>query len=396
MPEEVLDQPVVTDEPATPEQNAEVGNALLDKLLGPDEETSPAPDAENQPETPPKKTEKQPDPKKEAAPDPILGEEKKDKPSDEPDEEKPKNLTGRAGEAWEKKNATIRSLKEANRALEQKIQEVESRYAGYLSPEQAKDLQAQLKEAQDRIAAQESVIYTIKHERNPKYINEITTPMIALTNKAKAIAERAELDPVDVINAIADPSGTRLREIVSELSDIDRVALVNTYDKYQDVLEKKKEMDEQAVELQKKYEEEYRQEEEREIAQQRQARARDIEEKIPNIEKRFLAFAESDEEKNTLKTALEIAKQDSFWERPASIQAAAAVALAMAPFQMKKITALKDENAALKQQLSGYRASDPGAGGAQPQSTQAVVDDDENDTDIVGRIKRAATPIGSR
>lgn len=396
MPPEVAEPPV--EQELSPEQTTEATNALFDKLLGPDDGTAPPPEPEKPTsEVPPQKPVKEA-PKKEEAPVPILEEKPTTETVEEPEEEKPKNLTGRAGEAWERKNATIKSLKAEKQTLEQQVKEVESRYAGYLPPDQAKDLQKRLQDAEDKAAAQESVIYKIRHEMHPKYKETISGPLEAATAKAKGIAERNNLNPADVMNAIADPSGTRLDEMISTLTERDKVAILGLAERYQDIMETKKARDEKAADELRQWEEEGRQYDEQQFAQQRQQRERDIEDRMPNVEKRFTSFAESEEEKTTLKTAIEIARQDKLWEKPASVQAAAAVALAMAPFHMKKITSLKDENAALKQQLSGYRASDPAAGKnlVPAPSLQTVTDDDENDTDIVGRIKRGATPIGSR
>jgi hypothetical protein len=153
--------------------------------------------------------------------------------------------------------------------------------------------------------------------------------------------------------------------------------------------------DEKAIEDLRAWEEENRQLDEQHVARERAMRERDIEEKIPNVHKRFEKYATEDPQYNpTLKAALEIAKKDEFWQKPASVQAAGVVALAMAPFHLKEIDRLKEENLALKNRLSGYTKTDPGPQNIQQQQVVQPQLTDDDDTDIVGILKRTAVPIG--
>lgn len=397
MPEEaVIDAP--TEALASPEETTEQASVLFDKLLGPDDGTAPPPEPDKgaalPPAAPPKAKTTEPKPVVETAkPEPVK---EPTAITDEEVEQKPAGLSQKAGEAWEKKNHTIKALKSEVSTYKTQVQEVEAKYAGYLPPDQAKELQRQLQDYQQKLDSQDNIITKIRHEMHPKYKESIVAPLEQTTAKVKGIAERSNINGADLLNAIADPDGKRLDELLSSMSERDKVAALSAADKYQEIMEVKRQQDEKAKENLTQWEQENQRYDEEQMTRERAARERDIEERIPNVQKRFERYAESDEEKATLKTALDIAKQDRLWEKPASVQAAAAVALAMAPFQLKRIDTLKEENVALRAQLSGYRGSDPANVTQQHTSTATVTDDDDNDTDIVGRIKRAAEPIGSR
>lgn len=393
MPEEVLDQP--TEALASPEETQELANGLFNKLLG--EEEAP-PVVEEQPPQKPVQEQTQPQ-KLEKATEPPKAEPEKATVASLTEEEveaKPAGLSQKAGAAWEKKNETIKTQKGEIATLKQQLQESEGRYTGYVPPDKVKEYERQIQDYQAKLDEQDSIITKIKHEMHPKYKESIAIPLEQTTNKVKAIAERSNINPADLLNAIADPEGKRLDELLPGMSERDKVAALAAADKYQEIVEAKKARDEKALEDLKAWEDENRQQDEQQIARERALRERDIEDRMPNVHKKFERLAETEEEKNILKTAVEIAKQDILWQKPASTQAAAAVALAMAPFHIKRIDALKEENAALKAQLAGYRSSDPGAVRSHQPPIDTSVEDDENDTDIIGRVKRSAVPIGAR
>lgn len=393
--EAVIDAP--TEALASTEETTAQASVLFDKLLGPDDGTAPPPEPDKGSPVPPAATPKV----EKEKPVEVIPEAAKPTPeptplTDDEVEQKPAGLSQKAGAAWEKKNDTIKTLKGELATYKTQVQEVEAKYSGYLHPDQAKELQRQLQDYQAKVDAQDSVITKIRHEMHPKYKESIVAPLEQTTAKVRAIAERNNINGADLLNAIADPDGKRLDELLPNLNERDKVAALNAADKYQEIQEIKRQRDEKAKEDLTAWEQENQRYDEEQMTRERAARDRDIEERIPNVQKRFERYAESDEEKNTLKMALEIAKKDQLWEKPASVQAAAAVALAMAPFQLKRIDSLKEEVVALRAQLTGYRASDPAAITQQHPSSQPVTDDDDEDTDIVGRLKRSAVPIGSR
>lgn len=380
---------------ASPEETAEQASVLFDKLLGPDDGTTPPPEPE------PQKGKDTPVPATEPKPEVVKPEAAKTTPevtplTEEEVEQKPAGLSQKAGAAWEKKNDTIKTLKGELATYKQQVQEAESKYAGYLPPDKAKEYERQIQDYQQKLDAQDEVITKIRHEMHPKYKESIAIPLEQTTAKVKAIAERSNINPADLLNAIADPDGKRLEDLLPGMGERDKIAALAAADKYQEIVEAKKTRDEQAKADLEAWERENQQYDEQQTARERALRERDIEERIPNVAKKFERLAESDEEKGVLKTAIEIAKKDELWQKPASVQAAAAVALAMAPFHIKRIDSLKEENAALRARLTGYQSSDPNAGGGPQPTAQVTNDDDEEDTDIVGRLKRSAVPIGSR
>lgn len=349
-----------------------------------------APD-EPEPEKPPVEVKKAtPEPVKEIKEEPLIPESAKDEP-----EKAPEGLSPKAGAAWEKKNDTIKALKAEVASTKEAVQQTEQRFANYLPPEKAQELQKKVQDQQTQLEQQETVITKIRHEMHPEYKKSVAVPLENTIKKANGIAERNQISQGLFLSAIADPDPAKLDNLVVDLSDRDKLAAYQLAERYQELQADKAERDQRAAEELNQWNEDGRKEQEYSQAQQQQARTRDIEERLPNVEKRFARFAETDEEKGVLKTAVDIAKQDVMWQKEPAIQAAAALALAMSPIIMKKNTALADENAALKAQLSGYRKTEPGAGGGPQPSSQAVADDDDN-LDIIGNIKRNAVPVYQR
>jgi hypothetical protein len=230
---------------------------------------------------------------------------------------------------------------------------------------------------------------------HPKYKESVAIPLERNLKKQAELAERTGVDKAALALAVSSQDRSKMSNLIVDMDELDRAEASRIFTKYGEIMAEKAERDAKAVDELKEWDEMTKKEQEYSMQQQQQARTRDIEERLPNVLKRFEKFAETDEDKGVLKTAADIAKQDVMWQKEPAIQAAAAVALAMSPILMKKNSALADENAALKAQLAGYRKTEPGAGGGPQPSSQAVVDDDDN-LDIIGNIKRNAVPMGQR
>lgn len=327
--------------------------------------------------------------------EPIIVEKDKAAPEPELEDKAPEGLSPKAGTAWQKKNETIKTLKAEVASVKETVAQTEQKFAGYLAPDKAKELQNQLQDAQAKLDQQETVITKIKHERHPEYQKSVAVPLERSLKKQAELAERTGIDKTALAIAISSQDRAKMSNLIVDMDELDRAEASRIFTNYGEIMAEKAERDAKAGEELTQWEEMSKKEQDYAMTQQQQARTRDIEERLPNVEKRFMKYADSDEAKGVLKVAVDIAKQDVMWQKEPAIQAAAAVALAMSPFLMKKNDVLTDEVAALKAQLTGYRKTEPGAGGGPQPSSQAIPDDDDN-LDIIGNIKRNAVPIGQR
>lgn len=331
-------KPEATPEP-TPEPEAPSLNFLehLDKRLD---------TLGDEPEAEPEETPVEPEPSAEAPGD-------DDPAKDFATEDKlPEGWTAEAKTQWGVLRKELAEERTKAKELEQKLSELTSK-------DPSTELEKQLEEVNSRVAQYEEELAVARVERSEEYQRVVTRPLQALMEASAAIAAKYNQDPealYDVFSEV-DPAkqGTRLAEVVKDMSEPDRIRIYRMADDSASIFAKSAELQQNAGKALKELEAR----EAKAAEEQSKKHALEVRGAMKDVfgllEKRMPAL-----EGTTLTSLLEAAQKDvNLTGAPVDQQAYSLAAGVVLPELIKAVRAREAKVAQLEKELASFKKASP-------------------------------------
>jgi len=327
---------------------------------------------------------------KEDAPEKPTEEKKPDAKDD--DTATPKGMSKEASRVFRELKAELKDARtnlgtfdQEKETLTNRIKELES------TTGDAEKLRADLKERDERLSEQKQAIELIRLESSDLWKQEVAQPLQAMIAQATELAKEYEIPEADVLSAVTSNDKRKLDEILSDLPEYDRFEAHALRKKYAEIVAHRDDLQKSGTERLAKVREEDERRYNSEREEQQRERTQQIATTLPAVEKNISRFLETDEDKERMGRAMEIAKSDSLHTYPAHVQAGAVLAVAALPIMSRRMDAQTAEITQLKADLAGFRNSDPGAGGGgQKKEAENSSGYDEGDTFESALLKSVA------
>ena len=380
-----------------PEEQMDFSTALdaaFAQLENPDPEPEPEPEAE--PETEPESEveetaevqEEATEDTKEESEEPTEELESFD-PTDDLDAEVGDDWTPKAAARFKQLKAELKASNEELETLRQEAAEKESKVKELSGEVESNDIEA----LQKKLAEYEREKMFTDLEETEAYKNAVADPLDKLIDTTREIADKYEVSPDDLVDALAiqDTSAQdeKISELLADATDRDRARVYRVIEDIAPILEKRASMMENASEalneanLAKEKEIEVQA---AERAKERQNAARNV---VSRVQKKlpFLSGIEGLDMKAIQEKAAEV---DPSVIHPVDYTYNS-VSAQILPAIIKEYVGMRKENEVLTDRLAEYEGAEPNMSGSSP-NTQAA-DDDRSFADRVEAAFATATSV---
>jgi hypothetical protein len=376
-----------------PEEQMDFSTALdaaFAQLENPDPEPEPEPEPEAEPESEVEETpeveEEATEDTKEESEEPTEELESFD-PTDDLDAEVGDDWTPKAAARFKQLKAELKASNEELETLRQEAAEKESKVKELSGEVESNDIEA----LQKKLAEYEREKMFTDLEETEAYKNAVANPLDKLIDTTREIADKYEVSPDDLVDALAIQDASAQDEKISELladaTDRDRARVYRVIEDIAPILEKRASMMENASEalneanLAKEKEIEVQA---AERAKERQNAARNV---VSRVQKKlpFLSGIEGLDMKAIQEKAAEV---DPSVIHPVDYTYNS-VSAQILPAIIKEYVGMRKENEVLTDRLAEYEGAEPNMSGSSP-NTQAA-DDDRSFADRVEAAFATAT-----
>jgi hypothetical protein len=376
-----------------PEEQMDFSTALdaaFAQLENPDPEPEPEPEPEAEPESEVEETpeveEEATEDTKEESEEPTEELESFD-PTDDLDAEVGDDWTPKAAARFKQLKAELKASNEELETLRQEAAEKESKVKELSGEVESNDIEA----LQKKLAEYEREKMFTDLEETEAYKNAVADPLDKLIDTTREIADKYEVSPDDLVDALAIQDASAQDEKISELladaTDRDRARVYRVIEDIAPILEKRASMMENASEalneanLAKEKEIEVQA---AERAKERQNAARNV---VSRVQKKlpFLSGIEGLDMKAIQEKAAEV---DPSVIHPVDYTYNS-VSAQILPAIIKEYVGMRKENEVLTDRLAEYEGAEPNMSGSSP-NTQAA-DDDRSFADRVEAAFASAT-----
>jgi hypothetical protein len=376
-----------------PEEQMDFSTALdaaFAQLENPDPEPEPEPEPEAEPESEVEETpeveEEATEDTKEESEEPTEELESFD-PTDDLDAEVGDDWTPKAAARFKQLKAELKASNEELETLRQEAAEKESKVKELSGEVESNDIEA----LQKKLAEYEREKMFTDLEETEAYKNAVADPLDKLIDTTREIADKYEVSPDDLVDALAIQDASAQDEKISELladaTDRDRARVYRVIEDIAPILEKRASMMENASEalneanLAKEKEIEVQA---AERAKERQNAARNV---VSRVQKKlpFLSGIEGLDMKAIQEKAAEV---DPSVIHPVDYTYNS-VSAQILPAIIKEYVGMRKENEVLTDRLAEYEGAEPNMSGSSP-NTQAA-DDDRSFADRVEAAFATAT-----
>lgn len=370
MSEETATQEVADPVDTLPDQQMDFGSALdaafaalTDNAPEPEPEPEPTPEPEPEPEPEPKQSEEEP--KAEEAQE-ELGE---FDPTDALDSDVGDDWTPKAASRFKQLKAELKASNDELESLRQQMAENDSKVKELSGELQATDIE----EMQKKLEAYEQEKMFSDLENTEAYKTAITEPLDRLLETTKEIADKYEISPDDLVDALSlqdqAEQDERLAELMEDTTDRDRARIYRVIEDLAPILDKRLSMMENAQQALS----EANLANERQVELQAAERAKERQNAAKNVVARVqqkLPFLSGIEGLDMAAVQQKAAEVDPSVIHPVDYTYNS-VSAQILPSIVKEYANLRKEVDVLTDRLAQYEDAEPNMSGSSPNSTAA-------------------------
>lgn len=369
--ETAVEQEVTDPVDSLPDQQMDFSSALdkaFEALNEPDPEPAPEPEAETESkseETPAVESE-------EKSEGEVEGGEKQEElesfdPTDDLDADVGDDWTPKAASRFKKLKAELKASTDELNSLRQSMSEKETKVKELSGELNATDVE----EMQQKLAAYEQQKMFTDLEDTDIYKKAITEPLDQLLENAREVADKYEINPDDLVDAMAmqntDEQDEKIAELMEDATDRDRARIYRVIEDINPILEKRSDLIQNASEALNEANLAKERESEIEMAnraKERQSAARNVVARV----KQKLPFLSGFEELDMSAIQEKAAEVDPSVMHPVDVTYNS-VSAQILPSLVKEYASIRKENEVLTDRLAQYEDAEPNMSGSSPNST---------------------------
>ncbi len=385
MSEETAVEQEVTDPVDTlPDQQMDFSSAL-DKAFEALNQPEPEPETEPEPES---KSEETPEIQSEDKAEPEVEVEEKQEelesfdPTDNLDAEIGDDWTPKAASRFKQLKSELKSATDELEELRQKASESDVKVKELSGELNASDIE----ELQKKLADYEQEKMFTNLEDTEVYKAAITDPLDRLLENAREVADKYQISPDDLVDAMAlqdtDAQDEKIAELMEDATDRDRARIYRVIEDINPILEKRADLIENASEALNEANLAKERDGELEMvnrAKERQSAARNV---VARVQKK-LPFLSGFEGLDMAAVQEKAAEVDPSVIHPVDYTYNS-VSAQILPSIVKEYASLRKENDALTDRLAQYEDAEPNMSGSSPNATPA-----SSDASFADRIEAA-------
>jgi hypothetical protein len=385
MSEETAVEQEVSDPVDTlPDQQMDFSSAL-DKAFEALNQPEPEPEPETEPES---KSEETPEIQSEDKSEPEVEVEEKQEelesfdPTDNLDAEIGDDWTPKAASRFKQLKSELKSATDELEALRQKASESDVKVKELSGEINASDIE----EMQKKLAEYEQEKMFTNLEDTEVYRTAISDPLDRLLENAREVADKYQISPDDLVDAMAlqdtDAQDEKIAELMEDASDRDRARIYRVIEDINPILEKRADLIENASEALNEANLAKERDGELEMAnraKERQSAARNV---VARVQKK-LPFLSGFEGLDMSAVQEKAAAVDPSVIHPVDYTYNS-VSAQILPSIVKEYASLRKENDVLTDRLAQYEDAEPSMSGSSPNSTPA-----SSDASFADRIEAA-------
>lgn len=262
-------------------------------------------------------------------------------------------------------------IKAEKKALERELAQLKSQLSEKSKLQDSDPLKKQAEEYRQKYEELEKEAATWRIEKTQAYRNEVNVPLENIEKEIVEIAKRHEIDPDKMIAAFNEPDHASREKALEELAEFvpqsTRYKLFALNDQTLKVFNRASELQKNAADALRELQEREAQTAEQTKAESKAKQMRAIEENLQKISKVAKNFVLDDQDPQKFIEELKAeASETLFDDLSPEDRAFSVIASTALPKLNKLITALRKENASLKNEISGYGAARPSPSSGQP------------------------------
>lgn len=262
-------------------------------------------------------------------------------------------------------------IKAEKKALERELAQLKSQLSEKSKLQDSDPLKKQAEEYRQKYEELEKEAATWRIEKTQAYRNEVNVPLENIEKEIVEIAKRHEIDPDKMIAAFNEPDHASREKALEELAEFvpqsTRYKLFALNDQTLKVFNRASELQKNAADALRELQEREAQTAEQAKAESKAQQMRAIEENLQKISKVAKNFVLDDQDPQKFIEELKAeASETLFDDLSPEDRAFSVIASTALPKLNKLITALRKENASLKNEISGYGAARPSPSSGQP------------------------------
>lgn len=262
-------------------------------------------------------------------------------------------------------------IKAEKKALERELAQLKSQLSEKSKLQDSDPLKKQAEEYRQKYEELEKEAATWRIEKTQAYRNEVNVPLENIEKEIVEIAKRHEIDPDKMIAVFNEPDHASREKALEELAEFvpqsTRYKLFALNDQTLKVFNRASELQNNAADALRELQEREAQTAEQTKAEAKAQQMRAIEENLQKISKVAKNFVLDDQDPQKFIEELKAeASETLFDDLSPEDRAFSVIASTALPKLNKLITALRKENASLKNEISGYGAARPSPSSGQP------------------------------
>lgn len=367
--ETAVEQEVTDPVDSLPDQQMDFSSAL-DKAFEALNQPDPDPEPEPEPE-PESKSEETPVVESEEKTEGEVEEKQEElesfDPTDDLDADVGDDWTPKAAARFKKLKAELKASTDELNSLRQSMSEKETKVKELSGELNATDIE----EMQEKLAAYEQQKMFTDLEDTDIYKKAITEPLDQLLENAREVAEKYEINPDDLVDAMAmqdtDEQDEKIAELMEDATDRDRARIYRVIEDINPILEKRSDLIQNASEALNEANLAKERESELEMAnraKERQSAAKNVVARV----KQKLPFLSGFEELDMSAVQEKAAEVDPSVMHPVDVTYNS-VSAQILPALVKEYASIRKENEVLTDRLAQYEDAEPNMSGSTPNAT---------------------------